>query len=56
MEGTCSSETSVDFQGTPRRYIPEDRTLYNWEVLGSNLGRVTSCDNEMPVILLSPSI
>jgi hypothetical protein len=24
---TCSSETSVDFQRTTRRYIPEDRTL-----------------------------
>jgi hypothetical protein len=23
---TCSSETSVDFQRTTRRYIPEDRT------------------------------
>jgi hypothetical protein len=28
MEATCSSETSVDFQRTTRRYIPEDRTLY----------------------------
>jgi hypothetical protein len=27
MEATCSSETSVDFQRTARRYIPEDRTL-----------------------------
>jgi hypothetical protein len=25
-EATCSSETSVDFQRTKRRYIPEDRT------------------------------
>jgi hypothetical protein len=24
---TCSSETSVDFQQTTRRYIPEDGTL-----------------------------
>jgi hypothetical protein len=29
MEATCSSETSVDFQRTTRRYIPEDRTLRN---------------------------
>jgi hypothetical protein len=29
MEATCSSETSVDLQWTTRRYIPEDRTLYN---------------------------
>jgi hypothetical protein len=26
MEATYSSETSVDFQRTTRRYIPEDRT------------------------------
>jgi hypothetical protein len=26
MNTTCSSETSVDFQWTARRYIPEDRT------------------------------
>jgi hypothetical protein len=29
MEVTCSSETSVDFQRTTRRYIPEERTLHN---------------------------
>jgi hypothetical protein len=29
MEAKCSSETSVDFQGTTRRYIPEDDTLHN---------------------------
>jgi hypothetical protein len=28
LEATCSSETSVDFQRTTRRYIPEDRTLH----------------------------
>jgi hypothetical protein len=27
MEATCSSETSVDFQRTTRRYIPEERTF-----------------------------
>jgi hypothetical protein len=25
MKATCSSETSVNFQRTTRRYIPEDR-------------------------------
>jgi hypothetical protein len=29
MEVTCSSETSVDFQGTTQCYIPEDGTLRN---------------------------
>jgi hypothetical protein len=29
MEATCSSETSVDFQRTIRRYIPEDGALHN---------------------------
>jgi hypothetical protein len=28
METTCSSETSVDFQQTTRRYIPEARTRH----------------------------
>jgi hypothetical protein len=27
MESICSSETSIDFRLTIRRYIPEDRTL-----------------------------
>jgi hypothetical protein len=30
MKATCSSETSVHFQRTTRRYIPEDRTLHNY--------------------------
>jgi hypothetical protein len=29
MEAICSSEKSVHFQWTTRRYIPEDRTLHN---------------------------
>jgi hypothetical protein len=29
MEATCFSETSVDFEWTTRRYIPEGRTLHN---------------------------
>jgi hypothetical protein len=28
MEATYSSETSVDFQWTTLRYVPEDRTLH----------------------------
>jgi hypothetical protein len=28
MEGTCSSETSVDFQQTTRLYFPDDKTLH----------------------------
>jgi hypothetical protein len=28
-QAKCSSETSVDFQRTTRRYIPEERTLHN---------------------------
>jgi hypothetical protein len=30
MEAICSSEKSVDFQRTARRYIPEDRNLLNF--------------------------
>jgi hypothetical protein len=29
METICSSETSVDFERTTRRYIPDDSTLHN---------------------------
>jgi hypothetical protein len=29
LEATRSSETSVDFRRTRRRYIPEDRTIHN---------------------------
>jgi hypothetical protein len=28
MEAVCSSETTVDFQRTERRYVPEDSTLH----------------------------
>jgi hypothetical protein len=28
MDAICSSETSVGFQRTTRRYIPEDNTLH----------------------------
>jgi hypothetical protein len=30
LETMCPSETSVDFQRTTRRYIPEDSTLHQW--------------------------
>jgi hypothetical protein len=29
IEGTCSYETSVAFQRTARRYVPENRTLHD---------------------------
>jgi hypothetical protein len=29
MEATCSSETSIDFQQSSRRYIPEERNHHN---------------------------
>jgi hypothetical protein len=32
----CSFETSVDFQWSTRRYIPEDRTLHNHYVRTSD--------------------
>jgi hypothetical protein len=28
IEATCSLETSLDFRGTARRYVPEDRIPY----------------------------
>jgi hypothetical protein len=34
MEARCSSETSVDFQRTTRRYIPEDGTLHSYFSFG----------------------
>jgi hypothetical protein len=37
MEAVCSSETSVDFQRTTRRYIPEDRTLHPYTALPPSL-------------------
>jgi hypothetical protein len=47
-ETICSSETSVDFQRTTRRYIPEDSTLHNHrcENLTSyniKVARITGC-------------
>jgi hypothetical protein len=37
MEATCSSEMSVHFQRTTRRYIPDDRTNYSPSVVFSHL-------------------
>jgi hypothetical protein len=37
MGATCSSETSVEFQRTARRYIPEDRTLHYNERSGPKM-------------------
>jgi hypothetical protein len=36
LEAIFSSELSVDFQETTRRYIPEDSTLHNTSVGTSN--------------------
>jgi hypothetical protein len=40
MEATCSVETSLDFQRTARRYVPEDGTLPNYR-----------CENFKPEIV-----
>jgi hypothetical protein len=44
LEAMCSSETSVDFQRTEQRYIPEDGTLHNhrWENFKSYNSQVVS--------------
>jgi hypothetical protein len=42
MEAIYSSETSVDFQQTTRRYIPQDSTVHNHR-----------CENLKPYIMLS---
>jgi hypothetical protein len=41
MEATCSSETSVDFQRSTWRYIPEDRTLQQTPVI--LLAKINRC-------------
>jgi hypothetical protein len=43
MEAICSSETSVDFQRTARRYISKDRTLYFRDVWSVQIK--TKCNN-----------
>jgi hypothetical protein len=42
MEAVFSSETSIDFQWTTRRYIPEDSTLGTNIILGN---AVSGCQN-----------
>jgi hypothetical protein len=37
MDATCSSETSVDFQRTTRRYIPKHRTLHVYYKYGKSV-------------------
>jgi hypothetical protein len=46
MEATSSSETSVDFQRTTRRYIPEDRTLHPSSVCSDNSTNPTTDSEE----------
>jgi hypothetical protein len=50
MEVICSSETSVDFQRTTQRYIPEDCTLHNHKpyLFGSNFCRLTEDYHAFP--------
>jgi hypothetical protein len=43
MDVTCPSKTSVDFQQTAHRYIPEDRTLHNHQC--ENLKSCKSSDD-----------
>jgi hypothetical protein len=43
MKATCSSETSVDFERTIRRYIPQDRTLHNLKFYVKILFRGIKC-------------
>jgi hypothetical protein len=47
MKATCFPETSVDFQRTTRRYIPEDRTLCTEEFLVSTVDPNTGCPKEL---------
>jgi hypothetical protein len=50
METTSSSETSVYYQRTTRRYIPEDRTLHNLrcENLKSYIKKVVTTFDHTP--------
>jgi hypothetical protein len=34
---SCFSETSIDFQLTARRYVPEIKTLHSLKEIGTNL-------------------
>jgi hypothetical protein len=52
MAETCFIETSVDFQRTKRRYIPEDRTLHNHRCdnLSSSMYNIWSSQGSIKVI------
>jgi hypothetical protein len=54
MERICSSETTVEFQRTTRRYIPEDSTLHNHrcENLKSNIYKFIAFTQIYVVILV----
>jgi hypothetical protein len=45
MEAICSSETSVGFQRTTRRYIPEDNTLSNHRCESLKSYMITVCSS-----------
>jgi hypothetical protein len=49
MEDKCSSETSVDFQWTTRRYIPVDRTLHHQEVILGHHIKYNSMFNQINI-------
>jgi hypothetical protein len=45
MEAICSSEMSVDFQWTTRRYIPEDSSTLNSFIFKNvNIGALTTVE------------
>jgi hypothetical protein len=53
MEAICSSETSVDFQRTTRRYIPEDSTLHIACIIQTN-ERNNYCSEGLHHVALLP--
>jgi hypothetical protein len=48
IEAICSSETSVVFQRTTRRYITEDGTILNSDTLVLSVLRPSSCVPDAP--------
>jgi hypothetical protein len=48
MEATCSSETSVEFQRTTRRYIPEDTNSLPYACIRQVLCSNTRWDTDLP--------
>jgi hypothetical protein len=49
METICSSETSVDFQQTTWRYIPEDSTLHLHLANYFNYNDIITAHNFLPI-------